>query len=87
MATSAVEELVAEQSAEIKELRTQTVVCQEQLLQQQVELEEMKQQVWEWRLCLERCMTYVVIFHYSCSSLGVAIQRVRERKGFLEDCL
>lgn len=62
VATAGVEDIVAEQSAEIKELRSLAAGCKEEILQRQLELEAMKQQVWEWWLLLERWMwmTYVV---------------------------
>ena len=42
-----VEAIVVEQSAEINNLRTLTAECKEQIAQQQVELEALKQQVLE----------------------------------------
>ena len=54
VAPTGVEDIVAEQSAEINELRSITAGCKEQILQQQLQLEAMKQQVWKCCLVLQR---------------------------------
>ena len=54
VAPTGVEDIVAEQFAEINELRSITAGCKEQILQQQLQLEAMKQQVWKCCLVLQR---------------------------------